>query len=45
VGFIVERFDYYQLKPQEIAQEVNLYPLNIYISPFIKGVWQPPQFA
>jgi hypothetical protein len=45
VGFIVESFNYYQIKPQEIHQEVNLYPLNIYISPFINGIWQPPKFV
>jgi hypothetical protein len=43
VGFIVDFFDYYQLKQQEISPAVNLYSFNIYASPFIKGIWQPPQ--
>jgi hypothetical protein len=45
VGFIVEFFDNYQIKLPEIYKEVNLLPLNIYLSPFIKGIWQPPKFA
>jgi hypothetical protein len=44
-GFIIENFVCTFTKPQEIPAEINARLPFIYTSPFIGGIWQPPEFA
>jgi hypothetical protein len=42
-GFTIETFVYAIVKPQEILMENDVYPSPIYTSPFLNGIWQPPE--
>jgi hypothetical protein len=42
-GFTIETFVYAIVKLQEISTENDVYPSLIYTSPFLNGIWQPPE--
>jgi hypothetical protein len=44
-GFVVETFDYPQIKPQEMSGDFNTYLRIIYLSPLPEDIWQPPKFV
>jgi hypothetical protein len=43
-GFmVIQFFTAFQLKQQEFSKANLSYPVSIYHSPLLKGIWQPPQ--
>jgi hypothetical protein len=44
-GFTVETFTWPQSIPQRKFAEINCYRTQIYTSPLLCGIWQPPEFV
>jgi hypothetical protein len=44
-GFIIENYIYIQPNPKGIFTEININQYQFYVSPFLKGIWQPPRIA
>ncbi|MDR2764329.1 MAG: hypothetical protein LBB90_04795 [Tannerella sp.] len=44
-GFTVENAACTQMIPQNLSAEINTYRIQLYTSPFLGSIWQPPKRA